>query len=175
MNVRMECLEELQVELNLLKGKFQMTPHIWEVSFHIAMGALGGIGTFLSGAVPFYLSMKKKLKEKKDNEPKFVETKDFKAVQQTIQNEMANLGRIVNLAAIEASNSCERVKTLADNTEKKLEANAKELRDTLVAFKMGVDTSLSIAHQNCEEQQLKVATFDGRLQGIEKRIERLGA
>src|SRR5579863_2245289 len=155
-----------------MERKGMLSPETWKVIYHVSVGFLTGLGTFLAGAWPVYNALKKKLKEKKDAEPQFVEKKDFESEIKRVRGDMDQLGRIVQSAAIESSNSFVRVNELAGKMENKLDSNEKSIQEFLYAFKTGVDTSLSLAHENCEAQAIKVATFEGRIQGIEKQLER---
>jgi hypothetical protein len=140
--------------------------------FHLFLVFLGSFATFLTALVPFLQWRDKKRAEEKKEQPVYATETSLKVFQSEIRGNMDLHGKIVNAAAIEASNACQRIEATAEKIEDQLDANAKEQRETLLAFKMGVDTSLGQVHDKANEAITKVATLEGRVDTLQELLPR---
>lgn len=155
------------------------------------------LGTLLAGLVPYLQYRDKKIKEQHQKEiqdeknrqaeyPSFLKDEDFRRFKSSdyevfktrvLQNQ-DDLGRIVKSAAIEASNASVAVQNTAEKIKedqgkfaKELresqDSNAREIRESFGMLMTAVNTSLGSVHEKANEAQIKVATFEGRIQALE--------
>lgn len=105
---------------------------------------------------------KGRAKDKKEPpEPaSMAELNSFKSV---VMPRLDELGRIVESGVHE-------IKDAAREQRDAQRANSLEIRETLMAFKMGIDTSLGDVHEKANTARLEVATLKGRVEAIERKM-----
>lgn len=143
-------------------------------------GAGTGLGTFLLGAWPvvsWWLKRQKvkqaekeaAIEEEKRKAPKYLEVDLFKKFESENRSQHDELGRIVHNAAVEASNAAQSVIETSRQIRADQESHAKEQRELLVAFQIGINQSLREVHEKANEAKLEVAAHEGRIEALEKR------